>query len=82
MAAAKKIRYHFRKENREAGITYLRQGLKVRVQVECGVSGEGLPFLPRSHKGESLGLNCDPCPLHMLLYVPVDERRFPGRMIS
>ena len=54
----------------------------MRVKVQRGVAGQTLPLLARGDEGEALGLYSHPRPLHMLLYVPVDERGLARRMVA
>ena len=58
------------------------QRLEVGVEVEGGVAGEALPPAAGGDEGEALGLYRNPRPLHMLLDVPVNERRLASRVVS
>ena len=52
------------------------------VKVKSGVASEGLSAPARGDEGEALGLYRNPRPLHMLLDVPVNERRLASRVVS
>ena len=60
----------------------LGQRFEVRVEVEGGVAGQRLSLLAGGDEGEALRLDGHSRPLDMLLYVPVDERGLPGRMVT
>ena len=55
-------------------VGHLRQGFEVRIEVKSGVASQRLPLLARGDEGEALGLDGYSSSLHVLLYVPIDER--------